>query len=85
LLTPYIQSDSTSKVAKKLSGWDAAGIHPTFVYMSHGILYIKCMLVNLNHKKAPELSGQNSFSRTFQVLQMAGKNLGLSRRHGNPV
>jgi len=63
---------------------------------THGVLYIKVMLVKLNHKQIPGLSttlnfnsqdfqGPNSFSRTFQILEILGKNPGISRKCGNCV
>jgi len=53
------------------------------------------MLAKLNHELIPGLSRTlnfnsqdfprpNSFSRTFQVLEILGKNPGLSRRRRNP-
>jgi len=62
-----------------------------FIHLfTHGVLYIKSMLVKLNHWLIPRLSrtlnfnfqdfpGANSFSRTFQVLEILGKNPALCK------
>ena len=53
----------------------------SYIYL-HCFLYIKGMLVKLNHREIPGLS---TTKLTFQVLEILERNRGLSRRRGNPV